>query len=240
MTVEYDVFITPKLAEQLYLLQFPLRSREMPYNAESRNTPLELRLKPTTGFIEMDVPLNTQMYYDRAKADIWGEALAKSKSSGAKGHGIAVGFSQGTSRANSGLIKSGSGPGDDHLDHQTLGGQLIHGEQGKPNYMIGTFLTDRRELHLTALDGVVQMRPQFHHLDAERQVERNRVRQARAVDAMPKEAQHVQMNFVDADQAEAVSTKDLLEQAQNEPWKRMQFYDEEVRLKALLRGNTPH
>lgn len=210
----------------------------MPYNTESRNTPLEMRLKPTTGFIEMDVPLNTQMYYDSAKADDWGEALAKSKSAGAKGHGIAVGFSHGSSRGGAGLMGTGPVSSADHLDHQTLGGQLIHGEQGKPNYMIGTFLTDKRELHLTALDGVVQMRPQFHHLDAVNQVDRQRVRQARAIDSGPKEAQHVQMNFVDADQGDAVSTKELLEKAQNEPWKRMRFYDEEVRPAMLPQSNV--
>lgn len=230
MTTEYDVYITPSLAEQLYLLQFPTRGREQPYTAMYGNQPGEMRIKPGSGFIEMDVPLNTQMFYDTEKATEWGEALAKSKQGGARGHGLAVGFSQGS--RGGGVGQSASAMDVDHLlKHQTLGGQIMKDEKGKPNYMIGTFLTDKRELHLTGLDGVVQMRPQFHHIDARMQNERNRMRRMDP-DATPKEAQQVQVTIVPGDDENHVATtKALLDKAQDETWKRMNFFDEEVKLR---------
>lgn len=233
MINEFDVYITPKLSEQLYLLQFPNRARNKPYNEDCKNKPSELRIKPQTGFIEMDVPLNTQVFYDKPRGAEYGQALSKSKAQGSKGHGIAVGFSQsgarGAAMVNGGGSQSSNIEGDT-LRHQTLGGQLMHDERGKPNYMVGTFLTDKRELHLTGLDGVVQMRPQFHHIDARNQLERNKARQSKFGDGEQRTAQQVQMTFVDAEQAETVSTHQLLDKAHQEPWKRMRFFDEEVGL----------
>lgn len=228
MTTEYDVYVTPSLAEQLYLLQFPIRGREQPYSAVHGNQPGEMRIKSGSGFIEMDVPLNTQMFYDTEKAVEWGEALAKSKQAGAKGHGVAVGFSQGSRGGGAGQSVSAMEV-DSLLKHQTLGGQILKDEKGKPNYMIGTFLTDKRELHLTGLDGVVQMRPQFHHIDARTQNERNRMRRIDP-DGGPKEAQQVQLTIVPGDEENHVATtKALLDKAQDESWKRMEYLDEEVR-----------
>ena len=53
---------------------------------------------------------------------------------------------------------------------QTLGGQIIRhdgtgDEAGKPLYFVGAFKGS--ELHLSQIVGTVQMRPVFHHLDAE-------------------------------------------------------------------------
>ena len=79
VTAEYDVFITPELHEQLYLLQFPTREREAPYNEQTKNKPLEMRIKPKAGFVEMDVPIATEFYYNQAKAKAWGDALNKAK-----------------------------------------------------------------------------------------------------------------------------------------------------------------
>ena len=59
------------------------------------------------------------------------------------------------------------------LQTQTLGGQITPhahpSEAGKPLYFLGAFRDT--ELHLTPITGTVQMRPQFHHLDAEDQRE---------------------------------------------------------------------
>jgi len=231
---EWEVFITSKLTEQLYLLQFPTRDRQQPYNEDFRNKPLELRLKPQTGYLEMDVPVYTQINYDRSKAAEFGDALAKTKSHGSKGYGVAVGLSQGLGRGGAQLANGDlDEPDDTHLlKHQTLGGQILHDERGKPNYMVGTFLTDKRELHLTALDGVVQMRAQFHHLDARDQIHRLRARPDRP-DVAPKQPQHIQTTFVDTDTTETVTKRTLLGNAQSEAWKRLRFHDEEVRLFVL-------
>lgn len=232
---EWDVFITAKLAEQLYLLQFPTRDRQQPYNEDYRNKPLEMRLKPQTGYLEMDVPVYTEINYDTDKAADFGDALAKSKSYGAKGHGVAVGYSHGFGKASAQLARS-----DDEnrlLKHQTLGGQILHDERGKPNYMVGTFLTDKRELHLTALDGVVQMRPQFHHLDAKDSLRTHSARQLRNAgsEAASNQLQHIQTTYVDADHSN--SNRTLLINAQREAWKRLRFHDEEVRLPRPVRAD---
>ena len=72
---------------------------------------------------------------------------------------------------------------------QTLGGQIAKNdswsEAGKPLYFVGAFRG--AELHLSRVAGTVQMRPQFHHLDAEDH--RNRLASSRdhggnAADAM--------------------------------------------------------
>lgn len=191
-----------------------------------------MRIKPQTGYLEMDVPVYTQINYDKTKASEFGEALAKSKNSGVKGHGIAAGFAAGSSKHTTGNTE------ESHLlKHQTLGGQILHDERGKPNYMVGTFLTDKRELHLTALDGVVQMRPQFHHLDARDQVDRAERAKARQTSRAAagevltsKDPQHVQTTYVDGEHSDLVTNRDLLGKAMREHWKRLRFHDEEVRL----------
>lgn len=76
------------------------------------------------------------------------------------------------------------------------------------------------------------MRPQFHHLDARAQVERNRTRRDREAEA-PRPAEQprlVQMinKSADGDNIDAGSTKELLQAAQDESWVKLQFYDEEV------------
>lgn len=71
----------------------------------------------------------------------------------------------------------------------TLGGRVVGGEeeqmgesqqQAGPKYFVGAFRGE--ELHLTRVDGTVQMRPQFHHVDAEEQ--RNRLAASRAAAAL--------------------------------------------------------
>lgn len=88
------------------------------------------------------------------------------------------------------------------------------------------------ELHLTKIEGIVQMRPQFHHLDAKTQVERNKARRDREAEVpRPMEqARAVQMinRAADADSFESGTTKELLQAAQDESWVTLQYYDEDV------------
>lgn len=60
------------------------------------------------------------------------------------------------------------------MEVQTLGGRITRhtgrgDEDGKPWYFVGAFKGD--QLHLTRVEGTAQMRPQFHHVDAETQRE---------------------------------------------------------------------
>lgn len=291
ITAEYDVYITPVLGASpppqpssttssstnkpqpqtnLYLLQHPTRDRAMPYNAASGAVPSELRLKPNTGFLELDVPISSSFYYDKPRAKEWGSALAKAKSEGAGGFGLSAGFAQnaavraqaagaaarGTSgseapgssgggsasaRASRGRSTFGASADDDNdhtkMIHQTLGGQIIPPERGQPRYMIGAFRGS--ELHLTPLTGLVQMRPQFHHLDALTQVERNAHRRsanAAAVadgTARTAEPRLVQMSAKGSADPESMdgptgdATKKYLAAAQEEGWTKLRYTDED-------------
>lgn len=238
----------------------------MPYNAASGAPPLELRLKPNTGFLELDVPISSAFYYDKPRAKEWGSALAKAKGEGAAGFGLSAGFAQNAAvrgAAQAAGARGGSGseaPGAssasarasrgrssmfgaddeeerDKMVHQTLGGQIIPPEKGQPRYMIGAFRGS--ELHLTPLTGLVQMRPQFHHLDALTQVERNahrRTANAAAVaegTARVAEPRLVQMMAKGSADPESMdgpsgeSTKAYLAAAQEESWTRLRYTDED-------------
>lgn len=281
---EYDVYITspfpsstststskpttkptpnnPEPAQSLYLLQFPTRDRETPYNAQSGTCPTSVRLKPSSGYLELDVPINPTFNYDRTRAREWGSALHKASTEGAQGFGLAAGFAQnvavrsggaaaargataGSSSVTSDSRASSRRPGPSHFNeheeedertkliHQTLGGQIIREEKGRPQYMLGAFRAN--ELHLTPLTGLVQLRPQFHHLDATTQVERNSVRRANHADAPPRtlEPRLVQMSAKaggDPESAEAASgetTKAYLAAAQEETWVKLGYTDED-------------
>jgi len=155
---EYDVYITPGLAEQIYLLQYPIRNREQPYNERNGARPMEMRIKPEAGFVEMDIGMNTSANFNKYQGLVWGEAMRKAQAGGNSTFGAAAGFAPGTS------TKGGRGNaqrGGDNLPEQsidanlarfndavnknyvfqkqTLGGQIIQDEAGNPNYMLGAF-----------------------------------------------------------------------------------------------------
>jgi len=91
---EYDVYITPELLEALYLLQYPNRSRSQLYSEEHNSKPSELRIKPKSGFIEVDVPMNVSANFDKRKSVNWGQALRKMRDEGnGQDFGLASGFS---------------------------------------------------------------------------------------------------------------------------------------------------
>lgn len=224
---EYDVYITENLLEKFHLLQFPIRNRDRPYNEDSRNKPVAVRVKPTTGFLEIDVPAQAAGNYDQQRAAAWSEVLAKAKAEGADGFGMAVGFhNTARGRKEREITEDTS----QFMSYQTLGGQILHDEHGKPNYMIGTFDSKKHELHLTSLDGIVQMRPQFHHIDAKIVTDKNRARREReATEGPSAKAQIVQMSYTsfDPDQVDINATKALLQSAADENWATLKYNDEE-------------
>jgi len=78
------------------------------------------------------------------------------------------------------------------------------------------------------------MRPQFHHIDAKTQMDRNKHRREREANEPPRiiepRAVQMQMKPADGENMDAGSTKDLLQAAQDESWTKLQFHDEEVKL----------
>jgi DNA-directed RNA polymerase-3 subunit RPC5 len=158
VVAEYDVFITPESeAEQIYLIQYPTRQRTKPYNERERSAPKEMRIKPNSGFMELDIGLNVMQSFDRKKGLQWGEAIRMTKAMGVTSFGLPAGFGKG-SKANEIMSSERTNPLDDAdrmehmlnafersvsegkvLNNQTLGGQIIKPEPGRPMYMLGAF-----------------------------------------------------------------------------------------------------
>ena len=152
---EYDVYITPSPAEQLYLLQYPIRNRAQPYNERNAAVPVEMRIKPRSGFLEMDVDMNTTHNFNKAQGLAWGKAMQKAQTAGMSSFGAAAGFGQGSIQRPS-RGQRGGDPMDQYdqgdverfdvalrrkqvFHKQTLGGQILKRDEGTPNYMLGAF-----------------------------------------------------------------------------------------------------
>jgi DNA-directed RNA polymerase III subunit RPC5 len=197
VTASYNIYLTPQTHQNLYLLQYPNRPREQPYNHNSGTAPSAVRIKPESGYIEVDTELNTNKHFNRYQALKWGGAVKDVRD--ARGiedseerritYGLASGLPSGQrvgAAIRNGLKDEADREGaiqDDMIEfdvakaqgrtlhRQTLGGQIIQHdsdvEAGKPVYFVGAFRGD--ELHLSRMAGTVQMRPLFHHLDAEDQ-----------------------------------------------------------------------
>ena len=87
------------------------------------------------------------------------------------------------------------------------------------------------ELHLTRLDGLVQLRTQFHHIDASAQLEavqrrREKESQEGAKVAEPK-AFLAQVKKTGGDTA-AELTQAFMKATNQEPWQRLNYFDEDV------------
>ncbi|KAF2754569.1 hypothetical protein EJ05DRAFT_514031 [Pseudovirgaria hyperparasitica] len=240
---EYDVFITKEISEQLYLLQYPNRHKDLPYNANNDTEPLEMRIKQKAGFVEVDVPIELSSKFDKTKGVRWGEALKQAKDEGQSTFGATAGFDRmpiprGLARTTTSADPEGdiermverfpeaNRAGRVYNKH-TLGGQILKEQEGKPMYMLGAFREN--ELHLSKLTGVVQMRPQFHHVDAASYLEQSNRRREAAENAKAAEPRSVQMSIksFDGDNVDMASTKEYLRKAKEDTWTRLKYHDEE-------------
>ncbi|KAL4885154.1 hypothetical protein BJY04DRAFT_214494 [Aspergillus karnatakaensis] len=189
----YDIYLTNSDISR-FVLQYLDRPTGHSYSDSTGQKPTSLRLKPKTGLVEVDVPINTRVNYDLGKGVRYGDALGKSLRKGTgngaegRGFGMAGGFSsgpaaggqQGGGAKGKGLggvkgedVEMGMGMGDSGgetplLKVQTLGGRVKSPEDGDPVYMLAAFRGARiaDKLHLSPVTAVVQLHPQLHHLDA--------------------------------------------------------------------------
>jgi len=186
----YNVFVTKSVAastalptasenatksSRIVLLQYPAhRPRSKPYNSARSQKPTSLRLKPKTGFIEVDIPVLTEEHYNADTGAKYGNAMSESRTIQAGGtHGLAGGFSAGPATVSTLRDVPGHEENDGAqkmLQTQVLGGKMVTPSARDPIYLLGAFRNN--ELHLSHLDAVVQMRPQLHHIDAEEEVGR--------------------------------------------------------------------
>ncbi|KAF1839486.1 hypothetical protein BDW02DRAFT_486822 [Decorospora gaudefroyi] len=252
VVAEYDVYITPEMENQLYVLQYLNRPPDQPLTKATDSKPSEVRIKKDAGFVEVDVPINIHRNYNRPAGVQWGEAMRKTKGFGQKAFGIASGFERTMPR-----ITNRPGPADEGapaapiateddgnfaeyvanfedanekghvLNTQTFGGQIMKDDGKGPSYMLGTFRDN--ELHLTRLDGLVQLRTQFHHVDASEHLEalqrrREKESQEGAKVAEPK-AFLAQVKKTGGDTA-AELTQAFMKSTNQEQWQKLTYYDE--------------
>ena len=152
---EYDVYMTPELQEQIYLLQYPNRDRDKPY-IHTSDTSAGVRIKPKSGFMEIDMETNVHTSFDKKKGIIWGEAFRQTKESGTDSFGISSGFGKGARAEHFGpdaaairsdgdatqrLLKDfdRANDGGHVLNKQTLGGSIARTSKGKNILMLGAF-----------------------------------------------------------------------------------------------------
>ncbi len=160
IVASYPVFLKAGLPahQKLLALQWIYRAypKELPKAAE-------LRVKPGTGMVELDIPADTTLAYDRIKGKEWGVALANSTKAKAGGsHGLAGGFGiggaqnrgRGGGKPGADEDGSGAGGGDDSMSWEqaeregkvlknlTLGG-ICYSPDGA-RYMVGVFQGGKR------------------------------------------------------------------------------------------------
>ncbi|KAI9723160.1 MAG: hypothetical protein M1828_004263 [Chrysothrix sp. TS-e1954] len=234
VTATYNVFINAPSnpLQHIYLLQFPTRPRDRPYNISAGLPPSAFRLKPETGFAELDVPIPTEECYDRAKATKWGEAL--NKTDGGEGLGLSGGFVGRRRRHDTSRERERDAmevdPEDEAVKKQTLGGMVVPAANEAPAYMVGAFHDD--ELHLTPLTGHIQLRPQHPHIDAAALLARQAAHQASLLQTPslhpPKASQpraiHASLRTTDDPYA---TTRRLIAAAAEEGWKHLAVRDQE-------------
>ncbi|KAE9973061.1 hypothetical protein BLS_003772 [Venturia inaequalis] len=234
---EYNVYITPELEEQVYLLQFPNRDRQQPYNSRTGAQPVEMRMKPKTNFMELDIATNVASNFDKSKGMLWGSAMKTANESGAAGFGKKA---RDPGQAHVGKTRSerfdDANEAGKVLNKQTLGGQIVLPAEGKPMYMLGTFREKiEEELHLTQVTGVCQMRPQFHHIDARSQIVRAAQlhKAQRATGEAPRKSearvvgQSARATGPDGEEMNVSGTSKFLTDAAEEPWTTLTFHDED-------------
>ncbi|ANB10937.1 Rpc37p [Sugiyamaella lignohabitans] len=145
---EFPVYSSQVLGKKLHILQYPTRSALRPLVAAQGTGIINSRLKPKSGIIEVDIPIDTSKFYDAEKGDRWNK-----------------------------------------VDRQTFSGVL---KKGQGRYMAGVFRDG--ELHVSSIESVAQLRPQFKYFDKHVNSEKEANRMIRTDPTKPREARTIQMS----------------------------------------------
>ncbi|CAG8949203.1 hypothetical protein HYFRA_00004826 [Hymenoscyphus fraxineus] len=243
IVASYDVYIKPKsnINRDIYVLQFPNRGVDLPYSSANDCQPMKFRTKPKTGMVEIDVPIDAFNNYDRSKGMNFGAALRTSAASKGHGsHGLPGGFGIGGTQARG---RKAKGEEEDISDmtstefvsavregkvlaKQTLGGQMVTSDGTNPQYMVGTFR--KNQLHLTPVKHIVQLRPQFHHVDAQAEQKKASAHGSNST-AVPPQARAITMTVksnVDGENDKIDTMASRISSTQQEPWIQYRYVDE--------------
>ncbi|KAL9128689.1 MAG: hypothetical protein Q9217_002682 [Psora testacea] len=246
---KYNLYVNPS-TKRILLLQYPNREPQEIYCDATGQKPLEVRIKPKCGIVEVDVPMSTETNFDKEKGVDFGSALRKSQSLQNGGsYGLPGGLGIGPNKAiriDENAIPDGpprerllenfddSNNKGHVMNKITLGGRIVPFKDGDPMYMIATFSDTR--CTWTRLDAIVQLRPQFGHLDAVNEQEKSSARPERNTESRLREERAEDVNMVIKDTADNENidmyggmneTAKLLRAMRDEPWQHLKWVDQE-------------
>ncbi|XP_055955127.1 DNA-directed RNA polymerase III subunit RPC5 [Patella vulgata] len=143
---EIDVFLSKSLSENLYLLQYPVRTCNLPYDDVEH---LSTKVKTEQKKVEMELAMNTE---SSNYADSKGEQIALNVDGSNDGREAKVYTS-------------------DRMDKQVL--RSTPQTSCTKRYAVG--LLKDGEMHMTPLSAIVQMKPAFEYLDKADVREKNKI-----------------------------------------------------------------
>ncbi|XP_051967986.1 DNA-directed RNA polymerase III subunit RPC5-like [Xyrauchen texanus] len=200
---EIDVYLARSLVDKLYLFQYPVRPSSMSYN---NVTHLAARIKPKQQKVELEVAMDTMSpNYCRSK----GEQIALNV--------------DGTSSEDSNTYSTKM------MDKQIF--SSIQATTNTSRYAAAVF--HKGELHLTPLQGILQMRPSFTYLDKADTKHKEREAANEAGDSSQDEAEDdvkqitVRFSRPESEQARQrrVQSYDFLQKKQaEEPWVHLHYH----------------
>ncbi|KAL8703022.1 MAG: hypothetical protein Q9201_003798 [Fulgogasparrea decipioides] len=233
------------------LLRFPNRRPDQPYCARFGQKPLELRIKPKCGAVEVDIPIDIHHNWDLDKAIDYQQAMRKST---VLQHGGSYGLAGGLGAA--GKSASADKPGDDpkiagpsketllaniddannkgHVMNKiTLAGQIFPPDPDAPRYLFGTFKND--VCYMSYVDAIVEVSANFQHLDALHDLNKSAARHQRNAEKEDEEPEAKAVNLTvksaDPDEDEMPSGQSkigqLLKEMAEEPWQRLYWHDQD-------------
>ena len=156
VTAKYSLFINKPTGKRAMLMQYPNRKVGQDYSAASGTKPLEIRIKPKCGIVEVDIPVEVHANYDRLKGVQYGEAMRKSRmlqDGGSYGLGGGLGIGPRPTLKNDRHAPPPDGPSHEKLlenfsdannkghvmNKITLGGHIHPIKNGDPIYVAATF-----------------------------------------------------------------------------------------------------
>lgn len=175
----YKLYSNPS-KKRVLLLQYPNRQGNQLYCDDHGQKPLEIRIKPKSGLVEVDAPINVDDSFDQERGLDFGDALRKSRDlprRGAQGLGGGLGIDPiksvkgGTEMAESPAkarlmenFKDSNNKGY-VMNKVTLGGRIIAFREGDPIYAIATFEGGRSLDCYLGHDLILSCDPRHMHLD---------------------------------------------------------------------------
>ena len=152
---KHKLFINPQPNKLVLLLKYPTRQPDELYCNAFGNKPLELRIKPKCGLVEVDVPIDVHHHFDREKGLKFGASLQKRGLMGDANsfYGVSSGLHPAASRQDDdespelkGAVLNKMLNDFDKASKEgfvmnkiTLGGRIEPFKDGDPIYLLATF-----------------------------------------------------------------------------------------------------